>query len=214
VVLVWIQTRGIGPGTLIYMLIDIAVFDGMDELDAIGPLEVLRSAAERGADFDVQLITSHPQPSVRCRHGLELVPDGASRADADMVIFPGGGWIATSERGARAEVSGKHWVPVIEAAAQRGAILASVCTGAMILASAGVLTGRRAITHHGAWRDLEASGAAVVHERVVDDGDRITAGGVTSGIDLGLWLVERFVGKDMADQIAENLEYRRESHAC
>src|SRR5579864_470999 len=193
--------------------IDIAVFDGMDELDAIGPLEVLRSAAERGAAFDVQLVTSRPQPSIRCRHGLELVPDGVSRPDADIVIFAGGGWIANSDRGVRAEVESKRWVPAIEAAEARQTILASVCTGAMILASAGALKGRRATTHHGAVRDLAASGAVVADERVVDDGDRVTAGGVTSGIDLGLWLVERFAGKEMSDRIAENLEYRREAHA-
>ncbi len=196
------------------MLIDIAVFDGMDELDAIGPLEVLRSAADRGAPFDVQLVTLAPQSLVRCAHGLAITPDGISRQDAEIVIFPGGGWIARGASGVRAEVDSGRWVPRIEDAVARGSILASVCTGAMILASAGALTNRRATTHHGAWRDLEAAGAKLVHERVVDDGDRITAGGVTSGIDLGLWLVERFAGKEMADQIAENLEYHAAHHAC
>src|SRR5579864_3330923 len=186
----------------------------MDELDAIGPLEVLRSAAERGAAFDVQLVTSRPQSSVRCRHGLEIVPDGVSRPDADMVIFAGGGWIANSDRGVRAEVESKRWVPAIEAAEARQAILASVCTGAMILASAGALKGRRATTHHDAWEDLGAAGATLVRERVVDDGDRITAGGVTSGIDLGLWLVERFDSRGAANAIADTLEYRPARSAC
>ncbi|TME03063.1 MAG: DJ-1/PfpI family protein [Chloroflexi bacterium] len=196
------------------MKIDIAVFDGMDELDAVAPLEVLRSAAERGAPFDVQLVTIGLESSVRCAHGLVMVPDGVVRPDADLLIFPGGGWVARSAKGARHEADSGRWVPVIEEAEARGSILASVCTGAMILASAGALTNRRATTHHGAWRDLEAAGATLVHERVVDDGDRITAGGVTSGIDLGLWLVERFAGQEMAAQIAENLEYRAAHHAC
>jgi len=196
------------------MIIDIAVFDGMDELDAVGPLEVLRSAAERGAPFDVQLVTLEPQPRIRCAHGLALVPDGVCRDNADILIFPGGGWVARSAKGARTEAESGRWVPVIDAAEARGAILASVCTGAMILASAGALTNRRATTHHGAWSDLEAAGATLVRERVVDDGDRITAGGVTSGIDLGLWLVERFAGREMAVQIAENLEYRAAPQAC
>jgi len=196
------------------MIIDIAVFDGMDELDAVGPLEVLRSAAERGAPFDVQLVTLEPQSRITCAHGLAIVPDGVCRDSADILIFPGGGWVARSAKGARTAAESGRWVPVIDAAEARGAILASVCTGAMILASAGALTNRRATTHHGAWSDLEAAGATLVRERVVDDGDRITAGGVTSGIDLGLWLVERFAGREMAVQIAENLEYRAAPQAC
>jgi len=196
------------------LLIDIAVFDGMDELDAIGPLEVLRSAADRGAPFDVRLVTLEPQSRVTCAHDLAIIPDGVCRPDAGILVFPGGGWISRSNAGVRAEVDSGRWVPRINDAVARGSILASVCTGAMVLASAGALSNRRATTHHGAWRDLEAAGATLVHERVVDDGDRITAGGVTSGIDLGLWLVERFAGQEMAAQIAENLEYRAGHHAC
>lgn len=191
------------------MKVDIAVFDGMDELDAVGPLEVLRRAA-----FDVQLVTVEPVSAVRCANGLQIVPDGVPREDARIVIFPGGGWNARAGAGVRAEVDGRRWVPVIEAAKARDAILASVCTGAMILASAGALIRRRATTHHGALDDLEASGAIVLNERVVDDGDRITAGGVTSGIDLGLWLVERFAGAQHAERIAEALEYPRDRAAC
>ncbi|HSS60661.1 MAG TPA: DJ-1/PfpI family protein [Candidatus Limnocylindrales bacterium] len=196
------------------MRIDIAVFDGMDELDAVGPMEVLRSAEQRGAAFDVRLVSLGAATQVTCAHGLVVVPDGVSRRDADVLIFPGGGWIARAGRGVRAEVEGRRWIPLIEDAVDRKAILASVCTGAMILASAGVLAGRRATTHHGAWSDLEAAGATLVRDRVVDDGDRITAGGVTSGIDLGLWLVERFAGPEMARAIAENLEYRVQPSAC
>jgi len=194
--------------------IDIAVFDGMDELDAIGPLEVLRGAARWGADFDVQLVALEPYQAVTCSHGLAIAPDGTPRPDADVTIFPGGGWIDRAGGGAYDEVKNKRWEPVIESATSRGAVLGSVCTGAMILASAGVLRGRRATTHHGAWKDLEAEGATLVKERVVDDGDRITAGGVTSGIDLGLWLIERFANKELEDRVAANLEYRAAEHAC
>lgn len=191
------------------MKVDIAVFDGMDELDAIEPLEVLRRA-----DFDVQLVTLSSTPSIRCANGLQIIPDGLPRNDAEIVIFPGGGWAARNVEGVRAQVGGARWEPVIDAAAKRGAILASVCTGAMILASAGALNGRRATTHHSALGDLAASGAIVTYERVVDDGNLITAGGVTSGIDLGLWLVQRFASRERAEQIAADLEYPRERSAC
>src|SRR5690242_7486071 len=190
------------------MRIDIAIFDGMDELDAVGPLEVLRRAG-----FDVHLVALDPGMTVTCAYGLTITPDGLPRHDAEVVVFPGGGWVARAEKGVRAEIESRRWEPLIADASRRGAVLASVCTGAMILATAGALTGRRAATHHNAWADLQAAGATLVRERVVDDGDRVTAGGVTSGIDLALHLVERFAGKQTADLIADNLEYRATSSA-
>ena len=196
------------------MQVDIAVFDGMDELDAVGPFEVLRSGADRGAAFDVKLVTDEPRATVTGAHGLTIVPDGTPRPDAGIFIFPGGGWVARSARGVRSEVAEHRWAGQIDSAIARGVVLASVCTGAMILASAGALKGRRATTHHNAWPDLEAAGAILVKERVVDDGDRVTAGGVTSGIDLGLWLVERFAGRDLAESVSVNLEYPAARTAC
>jgi transcriptional regulator GlxA family with amidase domain len=73
--------------------------------------------------------------------------------------------------------------------------MAGVCTGTMLLAHAGVVCDRRAGTHHTAWEDLAASGARQVKDRIVDDGDLITSGGVTGGIDLALWLIEREVSR-------------------
>lgn len=178
----------------------------MDELDAVGPLEVLRRAG-----FDVRLVGFETQAT--CAYGLTITGEGPPRDDAGILIFPGGGWVGRAPKGARSEVETRRWVPLIEAAQARDAILASVCTGAMILASAGVLKGRRATTHHNAWGDLEQAGAELVKDRVVDDGDVITAGGVTSGIDLGLWIVERFAGPDLALRVADDLEFRAAQHA-
>ena len=90
----------------------------------------------------------------------------------------------------------------------RGTTLASVCTGAMALAHAGVIEGRPAVTHHSALEDLAAF-ADVRDARVVDDGDLLTAGGVTSGIDLALWLLEREWGVEIADQVAREMEHER-----
>ena len=80
----------------------------------------------------------------------------------------------------------------------------------MLLAEAGLLTGRPATTNRGAWAELEAFGADLKTNRVVDDGDLITAGGVTSGIDLALYVVERVCGAEAADGIAGALEYTRD----
>jgi transcriptional regulator GlxA family with amidase domain len=98
----------------------------------------------------------------------------------------------------------------LASAATDGAVMASVCTGALLLAHAGVIGTRRAATHHAARADLAATGAIVVHDRVVDDGDLLSCGGVTSGLDLALWMVERFASEELAEAIAANMEYVRE----
>ena len=95
------------------------------------------------------------------------------------------------------------------AAHARGAIVGSVCTGAMLLAAAGLTAGRRVTTHHLAFEDLRASGADVIEARFVDDGDIVSAGGVTSGLDLALHLVERFADASIAGRTAAEIEYER-----
>ena len=193
------------------MLIEIIVFPGVDELDALGPLEVLRSAAAAGANFQVRLVSLNNTEDIVGGHGLRFAVDGrlGSTGRPDLLLVPGGGWVARAAQGAWAEVR-QGAIPAAIAEAHRGGtILATVCTGAMLVASSGVLRGRRAITHHEALEELREAGAEVVSARVVDDGDIITAGGVTSGIDLALHLVERFASRELADQVARNLEYER-----
>ncbi len=87
--------------------------------------------------------------------------------------------------------------------------MAGVCTGTMLLAHGGVIGTRRASTHHTALADLAETGAEVINERVVDEGDLVTSGGVTSGIDLALWLVERFTDRELADRLGRRMEYQR-----
>ncbi len=190
------------------MIVDIIVFDGVDELDALGPLEVLRSAGRLGADVEVRLVTRLPQDLVTGRHGLQFRPDTTFVAGAaDIVIATGGGWGVRDETGAWGEVQRGDWLPLLARAAGHTRIMASVCTGAMLLAHAGVIGTRRATTHRSALDDLRATGATVVPERVVDDGDLVTAGGVTSGIDLALWLVQRELSPEVAARVARNLEH-------
>jgi transcriptional regulator GlxA family with amidase domain len=191
--------------------IDILVFDGFDELDALAPYEVLQNAAAAGADFSVRIVTWSGQQEVVAAHGLTIrVPEtSASNARPDLVIVPGGGWNARSPQGARAEAERGEVPARIKQLHEQRTTIAAVCTGAMLLAEAGLLQGRPAITHHLAIDDLRAAGAEIVDARVVDDGDVITAGGVTSGLDLALWLVERFAGATIATKVADELEYSR-----
>jgi transcriptional regulator GlxA family with amidase domain len=184
--------------------IEIVLFDGFDELDALGPFEVLSNAR-----FDVRLVTYDESVTVLGSHGAMLVPHGALSEDADLVLVPGGGWNDRSEHGARAEVERGDLPRRLAALHAADTPLAAVCTGGMLLAAAGVLEGRAATTHHGALDDLRASGADVVDARVVDDGDVLTCGGVTSGLDLALWLVERERGPRIADAVAREMEHER-----
>jgi transcriptional regulator GlxA family with amidase domain len=191
--------------------VEIVVFDGVDELDAIGPFEVLQNAEAEGADFSVRLVSWTGAREVVGAHGLRMAVepvDGAGERP-DLVIVPGGGWIARSATGARGEVERGEIPRRLAELHSQGTHIASVCTGAMLVAAAGLLRGRLAATHHGAIKDLRASGAEVVDARVVDDGELVSCGGVTSGIDLALWLVERHASREIAARVEREMEYER-----
>ena len=192
------------------MLIDLVVYDGVDEMDVVGPLEVIRSAAAAGADVTARLVTRVPQPIVTGAFGLGFESDAVYEPGADVLLVPGGGWLARSDLGAWGEHRRGAWPALLRRAHEAGAgIMAGVCTGTMLMAHAGVIGSRPATTHHGAWTELEAVGVTLVRERVVDDGDLVTCGGVTSGIDLALWLLEREVSFGLAELVAERMEYSR-----
>lgn len=186
------------------MRIEIVVFDGFDELDAIGPFEVFSSAG-----FDVELVGIDGPAHIHGDRGAHLVVK-AGLGQPDALVVPGGGWLSNAEKGARAEA----WRGVLPARIKELAPslrwIASVCTGAMLLAEAGILHGRTATTNRNALADLQKyDGITVLPDRVVDDGNIITAGGITSGFDLALHLVERELGAKKADAVAAALEYRR-----
>lgn len=198
--------------------IAIVLFDGFDNLDAIGPFEVFNHARTFGAELEVGLYTLTPQDVVTSSHGLRVEPDGVLSVPdegsppggarfRDLVLVPGGGW----ENRAEAGTWGEAERGVLPAALGRlhdfGAVVAGVCTGGMLLAEAGLTDDRPAVTHRGALADLRDAGAKVVDARVVDDGDLVTAGGVTAGLDLALHLVEREFGADVADRVATEMEY-------
>jgi transcriptional regulator GlxA family with amidase domain len=194
--------------------IQIPLYDGFDELDAIGPYEVFATAAGFGADLDVELVTLDPVDVIEASHGLRVEPHGVlsdqnGTNDPDLLVVPGGGWNDRSQSGAWNEVEQGDLPEAIARLHADGTTIASVCTGGMILAHAGVLDGRPATTHAGALDDLRELVGEVRAERVVDDGAIVTAGGVTSGFDLALHLVERIADKETAEHVAERMEYER-----
>lgn len=193
------------------MRIQILLFDGFDELDAIAPFEVLRAASLRISGLQVELVAADGPRDVTAQYGV-CVRDVAALDPGnppDLLIVPGGGWATRAERGAWAEYRKGDLPDRIRGVFDEGAIVASVCTGAMLLARAGLLAGRKATTHHQAIADLEAEGVEVVRGRIVDEGRVITAGGVTSGLDLALWILERIYGPEAAGAAAAALEFER-----
>ena len=176
------------------MRCEVLVYPGFDELDALAPWEVLSGLAKAREDLDAALVSLDGAGPVRASHGAIITPHRALSARPEVIIVPGGGWNDDAPEGARAEARRGELPAALRARHEAGSLIASVCTGAMLLAAAGLLDGRPAITHHLAIDDLRAAGARVVHARVVDDGDIVTAGGVTSGLDLALHLVERHFG--------------------
>jgi transcriptional regulator GlxA family with amidase domain len=194
------------------MDVGILVFDEVELLDMAGPYEVFTTAARVQARsqpagtpalFAVTTIARRPGP-VRARAGLGLQPDHqlADHPPLDCAIVPGGvvdaelhrpelaAWIATQARSAR--------------------ILASVCTGALLLAQAGVLDGLDATTH---WEDLDALRALRPAVRVqdgvrwVDQGAIVTSAGISAGIDMSLHLVQRLHSRDLAVRTARQMDF-------
>ena len=191
------------------MDVAILLYEGFDELDAIAPYEVFRTAADFGGDVDATLRTLVPSDHVTASHGLRVEPDDVLLGTPDLVLVPGGGWNDREGDGAWAEVQDGTLPERLGTLHDAGVRIATVCTGALLAAEAGLLDGRPATTHESAKDDLAAYDVDVRDERFVDDGDVFTAGGVTSGIDLALHLVAEECGDDTAAQVAEEIEYER-----
>jgi transcriptional regulator GlxA family with amidase domain len=188
------------------MRIEVLIFDGFDELDAIAPYEVFRHAS-RLEPIDLALVTYTGANEILGGNGIRFT--GLSRwspEHADVLVVPGGG-ARRSGPGVRHELEDGGLPQAL--AAMRSGVLASVCSGSLLLGGAGVLNGRHATTHHSVWDQLEGFGAIPTKARVVDEGDIVTAGGVTSGLDLGLHLLDRLVGPELALAVETELEYER-----
>ncbi|MGW7351350.1 DJ-1/PfpI family protein [Streptomyces sp. NPDC054784] len=188
---------------------DVVLYDGIEEQDFIGCFEVLAASgmhSEHGVE--VRYVRVDGPGTVRCSYGTRVeVRHGWSPDDADLVVVAGGGYARREGPGVWAEIARGTLPRALAAAPRDGLTLASVCTGALLLSAAGLTRGRPCTTHHGAREELARRGGLVKQARVVDDGDLVTAGGITSGLDLGLWLVRRELGAAAALGVENMLEY-------
>lgn len=192
--------------------IALVAFEGLTLLDLVGPLDALSRIASMGFDAtttcEVVAMTrpagsrERDAPVVWSAWGAELVAARYRPAlDAfDVLVVPGGPGTRVLEQ----DHDAVAWLATFPA----NRLTASVCTGALLLGAAGRLHGKRATTHHLMMSDLARFGAIAVAERVVDEGQLVTAGGVTSGIDLGLHLVRRLAGDEVHAKVAAQMEVR------
>ncbi|MFJ9036882.1 DJ-1/PfpI family protein [Streptomyces sp. NPDC102406] len=214
------------------MHIQVVLFDGFDPLDAVAPYEVLYAGGSAsGGAVSVELVSAEgPRDVPSGTGGMTLRATGAVDLErADVLLLPGasgrvGGPDDVPEEGVGPGAGQRdESVPVLlgrtlttrlpalleQAMNDPGITVATVCGGSLVLAMAGLLEGRHATTHHLGLAMLDATGAHVVRARVVDDGDLITGAAVTSGLDVGLYLLEREVGPRVAHAVEELFAHER-----
>ncbi|MEM7740752.1 MAG: DJ-1/PfpI family protein [Pseudomonadota bacterium] len=185
--------------------IAILVFDDVEELDAVGPYEVLASAAMERPDALKVFLVSETGGPVRCFKGISLLPHH-SFMDApkpDILVVPGG----DGTRVQRENASLMSWVTKTAAGCE---LVASVCTGVRITLAAGIAAGKRITTHWSAIDEARASGEAadvLSDVRFVVDGNYVSSAGVSAGIDMALWMVGHLVDPAFARAIQHEIEY-------
>ncbi|MFJ4777889.1 DJ-1/PfpI family protein [Streptomyces sp. NPDC088762] len=189
--------------------VHIVMFDGVEELDFAAPYEVFSAARFfSGRPVDVRYVTTSRPGFVRASYGSRVeVAHPWAPNEADVIVVPGGGYARREDPGVWAEIRRGTLPRALAAAPRTGLTISALCTGVMLLSAAGLTRGRPCTTHHKARPDLEQQGGVLKNARVVDDGDLVTAGGVTSGLELALWLVRRELGPDTATSVEAMLEY-------
>ena len=182
--------------------IGIILFPQVEELDFIGPFEVLSYVNKlRPASTKILLIAETADP-VTAFNGLRIIPDTTFQdcPPLDILVAPGG-------KGRASAMHNKALMTFIQSQLNNLKFLTSVCTGAFLLAAAGLLNGKTATTYHTAYDELAAYGVTVSPAKVVRDGTLITAGGVSSGLELGFYLLRELFGAELSQEVARKIEY-------
>ena len=186
--------------------IGILLFDDVEELDAVGPWEVLAAWTAYFPDdgWNVTTLSADGAP-VRCAKGLGLVPahDRAGCPPLSVLLHPGG-------VGTRPQLADESHLDWVRAQAEASELMTSVCTGSLVYAAAGLLRDRPATTHWGALdllATLDPSIEVRPDDRWVDDGDVITSSGVSAGIDMALHLVGRLASPERSAEVRHIIQY-------
>lgn len=186
--------------------VDILLFDGVEELDAVGPWEVLAAWCNNHPEdgWTVRMISLGAQP-VLCGKGLTLSAHAGldDLEGTEVLIHPGG-------IGTRRLMHDDEHLAWLHTARAKVPVLASVCSGASVLAAAELLRNRRVTTHWLTVGLLEETDPTVVvdrQERWIDDGDIVTSAGVSAGIEMALHFVERFASAARAEEVCHYIDY-------
>ena len=198
--------RGPGAGHGQRRQIGILLFEGVEELDAVGPWEVLSAWTQQHPDdgWDAFCLS----PDGRPVHGAKTLMLGAHHSidDApamDVLVHPGG-------PGTRPMLHDPGHLDWVRQQRSTVPLMTSVCTGSLVYAAAGLLVGRRATTHWAALNllsELDPTAITDVSSRFVDDGDLITSAGVSAGIDMALHLVARLTDVERAREVRREIQY-------
>ena len=185
------------------MRVGILLFDDAEELDFVGPLEVFGIASRIVQSLKVLTVSKNGQP-IQGRYGLKIQPD-YSFADCpplDLLIVPGGKGASEHARYDNAIIA------FVKTHASKHQV-ASICTGALVLAEAGILAGRSATTHHSALDTLRQYADVHVVEgiRFVIENGVATSAGISAGIDLALELIRRNFGEKVTQEVVQTMEY-------
>jgi len=192
-------------------VIGILIFQDVEELDFVGPYEVL-SAVNRVSDHALQvyLLAEKDEP-VECQNRMEALPhvtyENCPRLD--VIIIPGGAGARLGER------SNQNTLDFIKHASNNAKLVCSVCTGAFLLTEAKVIEGGKITTHHDYYEQFEKRFDRVIlvrGPRVVRDGRFLIAAGVSAGIDLGLEVIKILFSESLAAEVAELIEYSISAH--
>jgi len=183
------------------MKIAFVVFNGLTTMDFIGIYDPLTRLKTMGFMPDLGWDICAYTDIVKDDRGLVMVPTAIQEPlqSYDVLVVPGG-------YGTRTLVQDKNFIEWIKTA-EPCKLKVSVCTGALLLGAAGFLRDKRATTHRSAFQELEPFCQKVLDHRIVDEGNIITARGVSSGIDEGLYVVERLAGAEARSKIARQMDY-------
>lgn len=188
------------------MRIALVAFDDMEELDLVGPWEVLRMWQLQYPDDGVEVFTaSLDAETVTCAKGMRIVTDmpASDIGAVDVLLLPGG-------RGTRVLMKDDAALDFVRSHAAAGALMTSVCTGSLVYAAAGLLAGRPATTYWSALDLLQSLDPSIEvrgDDRFVDSGEVVTASGVSAGIDMALHLVARLHSTERARAVKRDIQY-------
>jgi len=174
-------------------MIGFLLFPEVEELDFVGPYEVLGNASDEEGKPYCQVTTVGTDREITCRRCLRVISDHLleNAPDMDLLIVPGG-------PGARKNYDDEEIVTFLRQQHKQTPVIASVCTGAFYLAYSGFLDGGRATTHPSQFDSFRKLFPKIelMEQKIVDEGAVVTAGGVSSGIDLGLYFIEQWFGSE------------------